>query len=89
MTQFTGETREGKSEMSEGASQIKGDMKRLKEDLAMLRSDLGDITKSIVKSGKESAQTATDRVKDEITTHPGISLAAAFGLGFLVAKILD
>ena len=55
----------------------------------MLRSDLADLTKSLMRTGKDTAQNAGERITDEITAHPAVSLLGAFGLGFLVAKILD
>jgi hypothetical protein len=87
MSQYSGET--GKSGALGEGGQLGNDMKRLKEDFAVLRSDLTDLTKSLVRSGKDSAQNATERVREEISAHPAVSLLGAFGLGFLVAKLLD
>ena len=94
MSQYSGEAREkasgGTSEKDGGETgQFKNDVRRLKEDLAVLRSDLADLTKSLMRTGKDTAQNAGERITDEITAHPAVSLLGAFGLGFLVAKILD
>ncbi len=68
----------------------------LKEELASLREDISRIAETLqrlsgeqVADGRERVRQAVGTVEDGIQHYPLTSLAAAFGVGFIIGKMLD
>ena len=75
-----------KSEAKNKAQDIKDDLSdsggRLSEQLRRLLEKSGDATTAV-------AQTATHTLEDRVTAHPLMSVISAFGIGLLIARLLD
>jgi len=76
------------------------DLENLRKDFESLRNDLASLTENIKASSSKRAQAGVDAAReqfdqtsadlaDEIAERPFTTVFAAFGLGFILAKLLD
>ena len=68
-----------------GAEKVSDAKEGFDEELARRREEL----REALAGAKARGQRTAKAVEDEITEHPMSSIAAAFGIGFLIAKLLD
>ena len=68
-----------------GVEKVSGAKASLDEELEKRREELRDALKGVKARGERAASA----VEGEITEHPMSSVVAAFGMGFLIAKLLD
>lgn len=77
---------------------VQADLDKLKQDLHQLRHDLGSIRDDAIGVGRQRARAVRDRaeekwedsvqgVRDYIEERPLTTMAVAFGVGFLAAKL--
>lgn len=86
-----------KKEMSEFVSMFKTEAKNkvhdIKDDLTESGGRLSEqLRRLLEKSGdatSTAAQTATHTLEDRVTAHPLMSVIGAFGIGLLVARLLE
>ncbi len=80
---------------SEDKSDLRSDLDELRKDLQALREDLGSATSSVYQAGRESlnaagqqarqsADMASQYVRDSVSERPVTSLLVAAGVGVLV-----
>jgi ElaB/YqjD/DUF883 family membrane-anchored ribosome-binding protein len=79
---------------------LKGDIDSLKADLKTLSESIRHQAQSQARAGYAKAREASDKVRhqaqhgieyagDQIEERPLISVLTAFGVGFLIGKLLD
>jgi ElaB/YqjD/DUF883 family membrane-anchored ribosome-binding protein len=68
-----------------GVEKASGAKASLDEELEKRREELRDA----LKGAKARGERAANAVEGEIAEHPMSSVMAAFGMGFLIAKLLD
>lgn len=83
-----------------GGNGIDQELGALRDDLAALRGDLASLASAVGGAATVGGKEAYDRLKEqaigaaetvahEVERRPIISLAVAFGLGFLLGKLLE
>lgn len=89
-----------KSESENTSEELKAEFAKLREDISKITETLQRLSGEQVAGGRERAQQAADRTREQVTRaadsveegiqhYPLTSLAAAFGVGFIVGKLLD
>lgn len=78
------------------AANTERDVENLKSEFADLKSDVSELTKTIrgmsgntVNKGRERAREAVDTFEHQVGQRPLTSLTTAFGVGFVIGKLLD
>lgn len=89
-----------KNESENGSEELKAEFASLREDISKITETLGRLSGEQVSSGRERARETANRTRErvnqavgavegEIQHYPLTSLATAFGVGFIVGKLLD
>jgi len=68
-----------------GAEKVGDARESLDDELARRREEL----RAALKGARARGEHAAEALEGEITDHPMSSVIAAFGMGFLIAKLLD
>jgi ElaB/YqjD/DUF883 family membrane-anchored ribosome-binding protein len=80
------------SKLEEELDLLKYDVTALRNDIKTLAATLGDEAKDRVAKAAEAArklgQQGAQVAENQITTHPFASVAAAFGVGLLLGRLL-
>ncbi len=89
-----------KNESGNTSEELKAEFASLREDISKITETLRRLSGEQVKDGRERTRQAASRTRErvhqavgsvegEIQQYPLTSLAAAFGVGFIVGKLLD
>lgn len=81
-------------------SQLKADIAALKSDISSLTDSLRDEAGSRARQGyakarraghnaRKQAEKGVDAVEEQIEEYPFVSVLSAFGIGFVIGKLLD
>lgn len=83
----------GSAQLKADLSQIQKDIAALTETMKRLGSDRGQEGVNAVKRAADTterqARAAVQSIEDQISERPFPSVLVAFGLGFLIGKLLD
>ena len=82
------------------SEELKAEFERLREDVAKITDTLQRLSGEQVTKGRKRTRQAADRTRERVTQavhsvegeiqhYPLTSLATAFGVGFIVGKLLD
>lgn len=78
------------------ATNLEQDVEALKRELTELRSDISRLADTLWKvsgntaaKGRERARETISAFEDEVGARPLTSVATAFGVGFIIGKLLD
>lgn len=89
-----------KSDSESTSDELKAELASLREDISNITETLRRLSGEQVKSGRERTRQAAKHTRErvnqavgtvegEIQQYPLTSLATAFGVGFIVGKLLD
>jgi ElaB/YqjD/DUF883 family membrane-anchored ribosome-binding protein len=93
-------TSESSEEFSKDVEKLKGDIEALRKDVATIAralKDLGvskgreayDRAEALGERARKRASDAEERISHEIEERPFASVLTAFGVGFVIGKLLD
>lgn len=87
------ETQKDIDDLKAQISSLKSDMSNIAESLSRLSGDVvtdgRDRLKQATEDQRRKAKEGREALEREITERPLTSMAAAFGIGFMLAKLLD
>ena len=93
-------TQEFSKDFSEDVDKLKADMEELRKDVSAIARTLKDLgaakrddlfarVEEVGEQARKRASAAEERVSREIEERPFASVLTAFGVGFVIGKLLD